>query len=130
MEKHLRAVGILNIALGALGVLAALLTLVLFKGPSGILLINARIGGSATTQEGFVTACILIYFLLMAGPLIALGFGLLRYQEWARNMGVIVSIFSLVNIPVGTVIGIYSIWVLTSFEVEPLFRNPPVPPAW
>lgn len=129
MEAHLRRIGYLNIALGAFGVFVCLVVLILFKGPTGILLINARVGGSATTTEGFVTACIMIYLLLMAGPLILVGKGLLQCQEWARNLGMILSIFGLINIPLGTVVGIYSLWVLTSYEIEPLFTAPPRSPG-
>jgi len=129
MEAHLRRTGILNIALGVLGLFVCVVILILFKGPSGVLLINARVGGSATTTEGFVTVCMMAYLLLMAGPQIMVGRGLLRCQEWARNLGMIVSIFGLINIPVGTAIGIYSLWVLTSYEVEPLFTAPPRGPA-
>ncbi|MBL8179376.1 MAG: hypothetical protein JNK48_32155 [Bryobacterales bacterium] len=125
MEAHLRRTGFLNIALGILGVLICIVILILFKGPSGVLLINARVGGSATTTEGFVTACAMVYLLVMAGPQILVGRGLLNCQEWARNLGMIVSIFGFIHIPVGTVIGIYSLWVLTSYEVEPLFTAPP-----
>ncbi|MBL8232341.1 MAG: hypothetical protein JNL98_27845 [Bryobacterales bacterium] len=129
MEKHLRTIGYLNVALGALGVLACVVILILFRGPSGVLLINARAGSTVTTTEGFVTACIMVYLILMAGPLIAVGIGLLQVQEWARNLGMILSILSLIGIPIGTVVGIYSLWVLTSFEVEPLFQSPPRAPG-
>lgn len=125
MEAHLRRIGILNVALGALGIFVCIVILILFRGPSGVLLINARAGGSATTTEGFLTACAMVYLLLMAGPLILTGMGLLRCQEWARNLGMILSIFSLINIPLGTFVGVYSLWVLTSYEVEPLFTAPP-----
>jgi hypothetical protein len=125
METHLRMIGYLNIALGILGLVAIVITLILFKGPSGVLLINARMGGSATTSEGFTIACILFFLFVMAGPLIAVGYGLLQYQEWARDMGMILAIVTLIHIPLGTLLGIYSLWVLTSFEVEPLFKVPP-----
>lgn len=128
MEMHLRTIGYLNVGLGALGVLACVVILILFGGPSGVLLINARTGSNVTTTEGFVTACVMVYLFLMAGPLIAVGMGLLQFQEWARNMGMILSIFSLIHIPIGTIVGVYSLWVLTSFEVEPLFQSPPRPP--
>ena len=128
MEAHLRRIGILNIALGVFGLVVCIVILILFGGPSGVLLINARVGGSTTTTEGFVTACIMIYFVIMAAPLILVGKGLLRCQEWARNLGMILSIFGLINIPFGTIVSIYSLWVLTSYEVEPLFTAPPRPP--
>lgn len=123
METHLRAVGYLNLMLGALSALVCLVILVLFGGPSGVLLINARQGSSVTTTEGFITACVMIYLFLLAGPLIALGIGLLKFRQWARNLGTILSIFSLAVIPIGTAVGVYTLWVMMSFEVEPLFRH-------
>ena len=125
MEAHLRRVGLLNIALGIFGLFICAVIFVLFGGPNGILLINARVGGSTTTTEGFVTACIMIYFLFMAAPLILVGKGLLQCQEWARNLGMILSIVNLINIPFGTIVAVYSLWVLTSYEIEPLFTAPP-----
>jgi hypothetical protein len=128
METHLKAIGILNAALGAFGLLVSIVALIAFRGPRGILLINAREGGSTSTTEGTIIMAALIYMILLAAPLISVGIGLLRYQEWARNLGMISSIFSLIYIPAGTIIGIYSLWVLTSHEVEPIFKNPPAPP--
>lgn len=125
MEKHLRIIGLLNAALGVLGLVACVVILILFGGPKGVLLINARVGSAITTTEGSVTVAIMVYLVLMAGPLIMVGLGLLKCQEWARNLGMILSIVTLVHIPLGTIVGIYSLWVLTSFEVEPLFKNPP-----
>ena len=130
MENHLKIAGLLNMALGILGVVGSILTMIIFGGPRGVLLINARQGGSTTTTEGFLTMCLIVYLMLLAGPLIMVGMGLIRYQEWARNLGMILSIFSLVLIPVGTIVGIHSLWVLTSYEVEPLFKNPPGPPLF
>lgn len=129
MEAHLRRIGYLNIALGVFGIFVCVVILILFKGPGGVLLINARVGGSTTTTEGFVTACAMLYLVLMAGPQIMLGRGLLECQEWARNLGMILSIFGLINVPFGTVVGVYSLWVLTSYEVEPLFTARPRSPG-
>ncbi|MDX1984691.1 MAG: hypothetical protein SFV51_30745 [Bryobacteraceae bacterium] len=123
MEKHVRTIGILNAGLGVLCLTLCAGTLILFQGPSGVLLINAREGSTITTTEGFVTVCVLIYLAAMSIPLLLTGFGLLRFQGWARNMGIIVSIFALPIVPFGTGVGIYNLWVLNSFEVEPLFRT-------
>lgn len=123
MEQHVRTLGYLNAGLGILCVAVCILTLIIFDGPSGVLLISAREGSSVTTTEGFITACVLIYLLIMAGPLIMIGIGLLKLQGWARNLGIIASIFALPIFPFGTLVGVYNLWVLNSFEVEPLFRN-------
>lgn len=123
MEKHVRTLGYLNAGLGVLCLFVCLIALILFDGPSGVLLINAREGSSITTTEGFVTACILTYLFLMSAPLIAIGMGLLKLQGWARNMGIIASIFEIAIIPIGTAVAVYNLWVLNSFEVEPLFKD-------
>jgi len=61
------------------------------------------------------------------------GIGLLKHQEWARITIIIVSILSLVDIPLGTALGGYSLWVLMRDEAGPLFRPtaavPAAPPA-
>jgi hypothetical protein len=123
MERHVRTIGILNAGLGVICLLVCVSALVLFGGPSGILLINAREGSTITTTEGFVTACVMIYLAAMSAPLLMIGLGLLRFQGWARNMGIILSIFALPLVPLGTAVGVYNLWVLNSFEVEPLFRT-------
>lgn len=125
MELHLRIAGYLNAALGIVGIIACLVTLIIFKGLSGVLLINAREGGSTTTTEGFVVSMIMIFLVLIAAPLIAVGYGLLNYQPWARDAGTILSIFSLAHFPFGTLVAVYTLWVLTSFEIEPLFKARP-----
>lgn len=126
MERHLKLSGMLNIAVGIIGILTCIVILISCGGPSGVLLINAREGGSTSTDEGIATAFYMVFLFLMAAPLIATGLGLLRFQEWARNLGMVLSILSLLHLPLGTFVGVYSLWVLTSFEVEPLFKAPPV----
>ena len=126
MEFHLKLSGIFNIAVGIIGIIACIAILVLAGGPSGVLLISARDGGSVSTSEGIATACYMVFMLLMAAPLILVGRGLLRFQSWARDAGVILAIVSLLHFPFGTIAGVYNLWVLNSFEVEPLFKSPPV----
>lgn len=125
MEKHLRTAGFLNIAAGVFGIVVCAILLIFFRGPGGILLMNAREGGAATTPEGIFTAAYMVFLLVMAGPLIAVGNGLLKFQETARNVGMVLSIFALAHVPFGSIAAVYNFWVLTSFEVEPLFRREP-----
>lgn len=129
MERYLKISGYLNIAVGISGIVIALLVVILCGGPSEVLLIDAREGGSTSTDEGIAVAVYLVFLVLMAGPLIISGLGLLRFQEWARNLGMVVSIVALLHVPFGTIAGIYTLWVLTSYEVEPLFKAPPARPS-
>jgi hypothetical protein len=51
------------------------------------------------------------------------GYGLLNYRPWARVIGIILSAISLINIPIGTVVGAYGLWVLLNKETERLFNT-------
>ncbi|MHC4311838.1 MAG: hypothetical protein ACYSW3_05140 [Planctomycetota bacterium] len=51
------------------------------------------------------------------------GIGLLKRRNWARILGIIGGILDLLAIPVGTAIGIYTIWILTKEEIINLSRG-------
>jgi hypothetical protein len=45
-------------------------------------------------------------------PGLLAGYGLLTRKPWARVLAIVVGILGLLNFPVGTAIGIYTLWVL------------------
>ena len=52
-------------------------------------------------------------FLLAAGAVgLVAGWGLLTRQPWARMLAIVLGIINLLEIPVGTAIGIYTLWAL------------------
>ncbi len=40
------------------------------------------------------------------------GWGLLKHQDWARTVALVVGFVALLSVPVGTALGIYTLWVL------------------
>ena len=46
------------------------------------------------------------------------GWGLLNYRSWARILALILGIISLIHFPLGTALGIYTLWVLLPAESE------------
>jgi glucose uptake protein GlcU len=40
------------------------------------------------------------------------GWGLLQHEEWARVFALVVGFIALLNVPIGTALGIYTLWVL------------------
>jgi tetrahydromethanopterin S-methyltransferase subunit D len=65
--------------------------------------------------------------LLMAAlglPGLLAGYGLLTRKPSARVLAIVVGILSLVNFPVGTAIGIYTVWVLTQPTATEYFVAP------
>ena len=58
-------------------------------------------------------------FFLIGGILgIVIGGGLLRRRPWARMLAMVIGVIGLVEIPIGTAVGIYSLWLLLPAESE------------
>ncbi|MBL8240655.1 MAG: hypothetical protein JNM66_24770 [Bryobacterales bacterium] len=112
----------------ALGVIAVI-TLVAFGGLDGIMLTNNpfyKRKDLATIPLDRVLAVVAIFYsLLMAAPLAIVGRGILRFQPWAKTLGLFVAALTLLFFPIGTGIGIYTLWVLTDEATEFLFANVP-----
>ena len=51
------------------------------------------------------------------------GIGLLKRRGWAKILVMIIAVFSLMNIPIGTAISIYTLWVLLNEQTARLFTR-------
>ena len=50
--------------------------------------------------------------VISAGWLLLVGYSLLTRRPWGRTLAIIVAVLSLLKIPFGTALGIYTLWVL------------------
>jgi hypothetical protein len=57
-------------------------------------------------------------------PGLLAGYGLLTRKPWSRVLAIVVGILSLINFPVGTAIGLYTLWVLTQPTATEYFAAP------
>lgn len=129
METHVKVLGILYIAFCALFLVIALLGMLALGGASAI------VGTSATPDDAAIAVPILGLsgmFLMSIALVLCLpgligGIGLLKYQSWARILMIILSALNLINVPFGTILGAYGLWVLLNKDTERLFQ--PVPAA-
>ncbi len=117
MEEHVRILGILYIALSALGIIAAAIVFVILVG-SGMITGDEEVI-FITRIVGIGVAGLLLLFSL---PGLFAGLGLLKYESWARILALVLGFINLINIPFGTMLGVYSIWVLTNKEIQELFH--------
>jgi hypothetical protein len=121
MEKHLTAVAALHVGLSILG------------GLIGIFIFAVLTGIGAITQEkeafiilSTIGTAVGVFFIVLSVPGIIGGIGLFKRKEWARILVLILSAIDLLNIPFGTALGIYSIWVLVQQDTIRLFRLYPL----
>ena len=62
--------------------------------------------------------------LMVKGLLgIAAGWGLLERQSWARVLALVLGFVSLIHVPLGTAIGVYTLWVLLPGTSEIEYRQ-------
>ncbi len=116
MEKHVTILGVLYIVFGALGILVAIVVSVAVVG--GGLLSGEQETIAVTSIVGPIIA---FFLILVSAPGIIGGIGLLNRQAWARILVLVLGFLKLINIPFGTILGIYTIWVLMKKETEQLF---------
>jgi hypothetical protein len=127
MREHVRILGYLHIVLGALGILGAVAVLVVFGGIAGIVGLASNHDPDALVAIpvlGIVGAVIAIFVLLLSLPGLIAGVGLLKFQPWARILAIVLSALNLLNVPIGTALGVYGFWVLLRPETEALFQRP------
>ena len=122
MDTHVKVLAALEIALGIMGMFGAAVMVIVFG-------IGATaVGASGEPDAAFalpiigITAIALVTFLvLLSLPGIIIGIGLLRLRPWSRIAAIVLSILSLAMMPVGTLVGVYGLWVLFNRDTERLF---------
>jgi len=111
MEKHVTLVGALHIGYGAFQILGALVAFMFIVG-------GGLLGGLISKEESvigitfFIGATVALWVTLVSLPGIVGGIGVLKHKPWARYLVLVVSVLILLNVPLGTGIGAYSMWAL------------------
>lgn len=130
METHVKVLGVLFIVLSGLCLIAALFLMLAVGAAAGIVGAAAERPDAAVAIPiiGIAGSALVAYLLLTSLPGLVTGIGLLKHRPWARIAGVVLSAINLIFIPLGTILGIYGLFVLLNSATEPLFREP-LPPA-
>ena len=117
MKKHVTVVGAIHIGFGFIGLILALGAFFALNFARGVVG-NEEIP-SMVLRFLSVSVPLLIGFLSTLG--LVGGIGLLSFQPWARYLIMIVAAIGCLNIPIGTLKGVYSLWVLLQDETLLLF---------
>ena len=126
MTTHVKVLGILYIVLSSLTLCAALFLALGIGMASGIVAANAGSDAAvALPIIGVAGSALVIFLVAISLPGIITGIGLLKYKPWARIVGIVLAAINLINIPFGTVLGAYGLWVLLNKETEQLFSGTP-----
>jgi hypothetical protein len=119
MNDHVKTLGWIYIISGGLGLVAAIFVAAIIGG-AGLLSGDVK-AAAITSGVGLVIG---VFVALMSAPSMLAGWGLLNRRPWARILTIVLAVLSLPGIPIGTLLGIYSLWVLMNESVADQFRSP------
>lgn len=111
VAKHRNVLGVLWIVAGVINLPGALVLMGISTMRYGYFGWGSPFGGMPPFLAplfGFLGVCLLAFSALS----IITGAGLLSAQSWARMLAIVLGIIRLINIPLGTALGIYTLWVL------------------
>lgn len=113
VARHLHLLGILWIAYSAISLVGGVVLMIVAHTIFGRLGLPSMPGGPPAFIRPLLSM-IAVVLLIKAAIGIAAGWGILQREEWARVLAIVVGVISLFNLPFGTAMGIYTLWVLVS----------------
>jgi hypothetical protein len=111
VQSHLQLLGILWLAVSAFNTIGGIFLYIL----ANTLFAHLQEMGAPSAAAGFLRPLLsviaIIVFAKGAAGFIT-GWGLLQHELWARTLALVLGFLSLFNIPFGTAVGVYTLWVL------------------
>jgi predicted nucleic acid-binding Zn ribbon protein len=113
VQEHVRLLGIFWLAISALNVLGGAVLMIL----ANTLFVHLAEQGAPKFLQPLLSF-VAIFILVKAFAGFLGGWGLLQHEPWARILTLILAFLALFNIPFGTALGVYTLWVLLPAESE------------
>jgi hypothetical protein len=112
VQGHVHLLGIFWLAISAFNTIGGVILYVI---ANTLLAHLHEMGAPQETPTGFLRSLLSVVAIFIlakaAGGFIA-GWGLLHREPWARIVALVLGFISLFNIPFGTAVGVYTLWVL------------------
>jgi hypothetical protein len=118
MQQHIKILGILFMVRGILSTSIGLILYSFFR--SGAIIIGDY---QVHAILSIIITVVAILALVRGIPEIICGAGLLAQRKWSRIFGIIMAVISIFEVPIGTALGIYGLWVLFKPETEQILST-------
>ena len=111
VAEHIRLLGIFWLAISALNAVGGVILYILAN--TLFVRLPEMTGERAATAwlHPFLSVIAALILVKAAAGFFA-GWGLLQRESWARLLTIVLGFLALINIPFGTALGIYTLWVL------------------
>jgi hypothetical protein len=117
VQQHVRLMGLFWLAFSAFNTVGAVVLYII----ANTLFAHGQLGAPDGPTFFLRPLLSVVAILLLAKAALGFlaGWGLLQQETWARILALVLSFVSLfTNIPFGTALGVYTMWVLMSSESE------------
>jgi hypothetical protein len=117
VQQHIHLLGILWLAISALNVVGGVVLYIL----ANTLFAHMHDLGAPEAPTAFLRpllSVVAILILAKAAFGFMAGWGLLKREPWARILTLVLAFLALVNVPFGTALGVYTLWVLLPGTAE------------
>lgn len=110
MNVHLRILGILYVCMGVISVLAsAYFAYAIYGAGAGSFSPDVQ---RVLIEAGYGTFLLALLLFASVGTLLT-GYALLKMHKFARVLARVFAILGLLDFPLGTMLGVYTLWVLS-----------------
>jgi hypothetical protein len=123
VEQNIRVLAILWLVVAGIDALGGIFMWVV---GSAIFASMAQMNAPPGMPIGFMQAvfgALGFLILIKAAVDFVVGWGLLKRKPWARLVTIILSFFTVLSFPLGTALGVYSLWVLLPAQSEREFSQ-------
>src|ERR1700691_488403 len=124
VREHVRLVGILWMVYSALRVFAGVAAIFIAPTLFGLFihLHNGPPPEIAVWLQPLIKFSGVLILVKAAVGFVA-GWGLLQREDWARTVVLVVGFLALLNLPIGTALGIYTLWVWLPQQSDEEYRS-------
>lgn len=122
MQKHVDLLGVLYVLCGAVGLLVGVALLALALGAASLTADAAGREVLAASITALAFAALAALSLAWGVANVLAGSALRRHRPWGRLVALVMGVLNLFLLPIGTVLGAYSLWVLLNERTRPLFE--------
>lgn len=112
VQNHIHLLGILWLAMSAFNAVGGVILIVI----ANTLFVHLhQMGAPPEVPTNFLTVLLTTVGIIILAKAVCgffAGWGLMHREPWARIVALVLAFISLFNIPFGTAIGVYTMWVL------------------
>jgi phage shock protein PspC (stress-responsive transcriptional regulator) len=114
VQEHIRLLGILWLAISAFNAVGAVVLYII----ANTLFLHLHEGSGPPVWLHPFLGLMAMIVLAKAAAGFVVGWGLLQREPWARILTMVLAFLALFNVPFGTALGIYTLWVLLPAESD------------